>query len=267
LKRRVDKPRTLAVVRPNAGIAADYKRRLDRMIQRMAKSYKHWVSAAYRSNEPVLAEDELPAAALRRVVRKLGVRWRADFDRMARELAEHFAEEVALRSDRDLRRILKKGGMSVQFRMNRAMRDVLEATVQANVALIKSIPRQYHDRVEGAVMRSVQEGRDLETLQRELSKGYGITKRRAALITLDQNNKASSALSRARQLDIGVKSGIWVHSGGGKEPRPSHVKAGRERTEFDLERGWYDPHEKKYILPGQLIKCRCVWRPVIPGFH
>jgi uncharacterized protein with gpF-like domain len=94
-----------------------------------------------------------------------------------------------------------------------------------------------------------------------------VTKRRAALISRDQNNKATAVITRVRQQELGVAEAIWVHSTAGKTPRPTHVKAGRERVRYAIAEGWYDPHEKKNVWPGELINCRCVSRAVIPGFH
>lgn len=74
-------------------------------------------------------------------------------------------------------------------------------------------------------MQSVGRGRDLKTLTDELEKRYGITRRRAALIARDQNNKATSVMQSARQRSVGITEGIWRHSRAGKTWRPSHVKA------------------------------------------
>jgi len=63
--------------------------------------------------------------------------------------------------------------------MTAAMRDVVDATIHANVALIKSIPSQYFDQVEGIVMRGVQTGRDVGQVTKDLEGRLGVTKRRA----------------------------------------------------------------------------------------
>jgi hypothetical protein len=34
---------------------------------------------------------------------------------------------------------------------------------------------------------------------------------------------------------------------------------------YDVKKGMWDPTEKKYVLPGELINCRCFSRPVIEG--
>ena len=57
-----------------------------------------------------------------------------------------------------------------------------------------------------------------------------------------------------------------MHSGGGKEPRPTHLAAGKRKQRYDVREGWYDPAVGKNIFPGELINCRCVSRPVIEGF-
>lgn len=159
--------------------------------------------------------------------------------------------------------MLERGGFAVEFKMTRAMNDVLQATVKENVSLIKSIPERYFAQVEGAVMRSVAAGRDLHSLSEALQKQHGVTKRRAHLISRDQNNKATADLARARYVELGIENARWLHSAGGKEPRPTHVRASRDRVVFNIREGWYDPHEKKHILPGQLINCRCTMVPVL----
>lgn len=239
-----------------------------KLIDDMHRSIVYWISAAYRKNEPVMAmaADELPARALAAAVRRLQRYWTRKFNEMAQEMASYFAEAVTTRSDAALRSILRRGGMSVKFQMSRGARDVLQATVQENVSLIKSIPAQHLQRVEGMVMRSVQTGRDLATLTDDLQSQFGVTRRRAALIARDQNNKATGAMQKVRFTELGITEAIWVHSGGGRHPRPSHVKAGRDKVKYNVATGWFDPDEKRYVLPGELINCRCVARPVVNGF-
>lgn len=211
-----------------------------------------------------LALDEIPAGALRDALRRLARRWTRTIEQAAGKLAKWFAESVADRSDAVLKKALKDSGFAVEFKLTRAQRDVLRATIESNVALIRSIPQQYFTEIEGLVMRSVQSGGDLKTLSGELRERYDVTKKRAAFISRDQNSKANSALTRVRRLELGLKEAIWLHSAGGKVPRPHHVKMSGQK--FDIAKGMWDPVEKDWIQPGTLINCRCVSRPVIPGF-
>ncbi|ELV4297825.1 phage head morphogenesis protein, partial [Salmonella enterica] len=92
---------------------------------------------------------------------------------------------------------------------------------------------------------------------------YGITRRRAALIARDQNNKATSVMQSARQRSVGITEGIWRHSRAGKTWRPSHVKANGKR--FDLRKGMF--LDGKWVLPGEEINCKCGWEAVISGLE
>lgn len=257
----------LAAIRPNAGIRAAYRKKLVALIDDMQRSYAYWLRAAYRKSPPVMAQDATPAAELEAAISRMAGRWQDRFDAAAPELAAYFAKSVYRRSDAALAAILRRGGYSVRrFKMSRAMRDVMRASIEENVGLIKSIPQQYHTQVQGIVMRSVTRGRDLEYLSKELQSRYQITKRRANLISLDQNNKVSSALLAARQTDLGIEEGVWMHSHAGREPRPTHVA--NDGKKFSIREGWFDPDPKvrKRIWPGELIRCRCTWRPVVKGF-
>lgn len=266
--------KVLTPVRPNAGIEAQYRRKLRALIEEMHRSITYWIAAEYRKNAPelhrvhkdLMAADQSPAAALTTAVRRLSRRWLRRFDRAAQDLAVYFVSRAGRRSDDALREILRRGGFSVELTRTRAVNDVLQAAIQENVSLIKSIPRQYLTQVEGMVMRSVQTGRDLEQLNKELLQQFDLTKRRAALIARDQNNKATAVIQRTRQAELGITEAVWVHSGGGKEPRPSHLKAGRDRVRYNIAQGWFDPDEKRWIFPGELVNCRCVARPVVLGF-
>lgn len=261
----MQKPKTLRPIHPSAAIQARYSKQLQSLIKEMSASVEHWIKATYRRHLPSIAQDDA-ADDLRKSMEDLKDQWFAKFDLLAKNLAAYFATATAERSTTTLKRYLREGGFTVKFQMTPAMQDIVDATVHQNVALIKSIPQQYLEQVEGIVMRGVQTGRDMGYITEELQKRYGITKRRAAFIARDQTEKATAAFNRARQLEVGISEAVWVHSGGGKHPRPSHKKAGREKVVFSVADGWLDPEVGHKIQPGELINCRCVSRSILPGF-
>lgn len=249
---------TLAPVRPSAAIEIAYRKRLDRMLQAMHRSICWWVTAGYRQNTPEisrLAHDASPARALVAAIRQLRRRWERQFNQLSNDLATWFATEQANRSDTALRLALRRGGFTVKFKMTRTMNDAYQAVIAENVGLIKSIPQQYLSQVEGMVMRSVQVGGDLGTLAKGLQDQFGVTKRRAALISRDQNAKATAVLTRVRHQELGIVRAQWVHSGGGKTPRPTHVKASRDGVIYEIAEGWTDPATGRKIWPGTEINC------------
>lgn len=260
--------RKLQVVRPSAAIDAWLRRQLSSDIVAMHKTVLAIIASEYASLQHGIVSDESPADKLNAALRHLSVRWIERFDRLSTHLAVYFAKAIEQRSTAALKRMLARSGFSVKFQTTPAMRSIIDATVHESVALIKSIPRQYFTQVEGIVMRGVQVGRDLHVVSRALQEQLGVTKRRADFIARDQNNKATAALNRARQLEAGLDEAIWIHSGGGKTKRPTHAAAGRDGVRFSIARGWFDPDPavRRYIQPGELINCRCVSRPVLKGF-
>jgi SPP1 gp7 family putative phage head morphogenesis protein len=256
--------KVLRGVQPNAGIEAAYRGKMQALVAEMDKSVLYWLRAAYRGNTPVMAQDRTPADELRDAIRKLAKRWQKNFDEAAVEMAEHFSRSVAERSSGALMAILKKAGFTVKFKMTPAMRDIMQATIGQQVSLIKSIPSQHFTNIEGLVMRSVQTGRDLGQLTKDLQEQFGVTHRRAAFIARDQNNKATASMTRARQDELGVSEAIWVHSGAGKHPRPTHVAMNGKK--YDVNKGMWDSAVNRWIFPGEEINCRCISRSIIPGF-
>lgn len=257
-----------APIHPNAGNTADYRRRLEALIDEMHRSLAWWLCARWREAPPVLAADESPAAGLRRTMDRLSRRWASRFDEAAPKLAEHFARRAADRATGKLGEILDGAGLTVRFRTTAAVRDALGATVGENVGLIRSIASEHLGAVEGLVMRSIAAGRDLQSLSRELEERYRLTRKRAALIARDQNSKATATIARVRQQEAGISRARWLHSGAGRHPRPEHVgfAAGRLGGPF------YNPSKGAWLggrwtWPGVEINCRCVSRPVVQGFE
>lgn len=257
-----EKTTTLRPCRPNAGFEAKYRQKLDRLINEMTASTIYWVSAAYRSNEPEMAQDESPAKTLERMMKGLGRRWQKRFDEAAQGLAEWFSKGAMERTDAQLRSVLRDGGFSVKFTMTRTVNDVVQASIAENVQLIKSIPQQYLTSVQGSVMRSVQAGRDLATLTKELQGHDGVTRRRAEFIARDQSNKATAAVQDARRTELGITEADWLHSGGGKHPRKTHEAMSGKR--YNIREGMWDPAVKRYVKPGAEPGCRCVSKSVMP---
>ncbi len=228
----------------------------------MHKSVRYWLIANYRASG-ALAMDASPAIVMRLAMNKLIRRWQKKFDELAAHLAGRFTERVQKNGDLNLGNALKEAGFTVEFKMTPVMRNALDASISENVSLIRTISQQHLSQVEQLVIRSVERGRDLEMLTDELERRYGLTRKRAALIARDQNNKATSALQAARQRALGITEGVWRHSHAGKTFRQSHVKADGER--FDLSKGLF--LDGKWVMPGEEINCKCGWEPVIPGLE
>ncbi len=256
---------TLRAVRPNEGIEAAYRRQLERLIDTMQASLVYWLKACSRASEPELAaamaRDSSPAMTLRDTLNRLARRWQRRFDEAAPDLARQFAAGAMARADGAFRASLKKVGFAVDFRLTKEANDALQATIGENVGLIRSIAAEHLADVQGAVMRSVQTGRDLGGLTQELQERYGVTRRRAAFIAQDQNSKATATVTRVRQQGLGITEAIWLHSHGGRHPRKSHIEADGKR--YRISEGMY--LDDVWTWPGREPNCRCVSRSIIPA--
>lgn len=256
------KPLALKNIRPSYALQKEYQKKLDALIVEMSKSTNWWLMARYKSAG--IALDANPIDALKDELSELKKRWQKRFDEESKKLAQMFANKVLNLSDYQLSSAFKTLGLEVDFKLTDRVKNSVKAIVQENVNLIRNLPTHYYTQIETVVMMAASRGRDASWLNGELKHRFGITERRARTIARDQNNKASSVIQAARQQDVGIKQGIWQHSGGGKKPRHSHVKAGRDKLVFDLGKGAYI--DGQWVLPGEEINCRCTWKAVIPGF-
>lgn len=252
---------TLSPIRPNAGIIADYSKRLGRLVDEMAASVSDDLKAAYRRKESEIVQDASAANTIKAAMEKLSKRWLSRFDDLADELARKVVGRSAKAVEDSLKRSMRKAGFTVKFRPTKAQQNVLQASVAENVALIKSIPQQYLTGVEGTVMRSINRGFDLGKMAEDLQKQYGVTKRRAYHIANDQGRKATATFARTRSVELGITKGIWKHSAGGKTARQSHKAF--DGKEFDLREGHDFGDDFGPVLPGEAINCRCYYTPVI----
>lgn len=255
-------------VHANRGIEVAYRREMEAMIAEMHGSVQYWLTAAYRKNPPrmakvvKMAEDAAPSAKVKAILDELARRWIKKFDDWAPRISEAYVKSMFKATDSSFRQALKDAGWTVDFKLTPAIRDALTASIEENVGLIRSIPQEYLQQVEGIVMRSYSAGRNLETMVKDLKALYPKVGDRAELIARDQSNKANATVNRTRSLQLGLTEAIWMHSSAGKVPRPSHLKAGKDKLRYKIAEGAFIDGE--YIQPGQLINCRCTSRVVLP---
>lgn len=247
------------------GIEKAYQRNLVDIVDEMNNSICYWIEAEYKRQMPTIAQDANPAKAMAAKLSKLLKQWRKRFNEHAELTSSWFVRSTDQAVSSSTIHALNTAGMSVKMQNTPEVKTVLAATYRTQVSLIKSIPEQYLTQVDVLVQESVSRGRDIAWLRDELQQRYGVTRRRAIVIARDQNNKATQAIAIQRNLSVGIAEGIWVHhSGGSKTYRHSHVKAGNDQLRFNLSKGAFIDGE--WIMPAELINCKCTFRPVVPGF-
>lgn len=143
---------------------------------------------------------------------------------------------------------------------NEITETIKQTTITNNVELIKSIHQQYHREISQALYDSIINGKPQRIVSEAIQKAGAKTKRRARLIAQDQCNKIHSTLQLQEMKQVGIKKAKWIHMGGGKTDRKTHITDapyGLNGAIFDIEKGIYDPTVQQYIKPAELPFCRC----------
>lgn len=244
-----------------------YSRELRALTRQMTSETRKAVAELFRSPDAkeFFAQDANIASQARQMLNLLTMRFQNLYSRHAEMMARRMLGEVDDASKAALLASFKKISGEVTLKvheMPEQLKTIFEASVSENVDLIKSIPSQYLDRVKGAVNRSITgTNGSLTSLIGEIRKFDGITDRRARNIALDQTRKAFQSVNAERAKSAGVKKGIWVHTGGTKEPRPLHK--GYNGKEFNLAEGAPIGDKGQNVMPGEEINCRCTFIPVV----
>ncbi|HCU25448.1 MAG TPA: hypothetical protein DF383_10565 [Deltaproteobacteria bacterium] len=168
-------------------------------------------------------------------------------------LAVRVAESVETFNGQQVDKAFRKVFGADYSRFEPWLTQELKAFTKGNVSLIKSIPDQYFEKVEGVVLRGAQAGKLSRDIASDIANQFGVTERRAALIARDQVASFNGQLTKLRQTSVGVTKYTWSDSGD-ERVRPEH--AARDGKIFS----WSDPPPGGH--PGEDVLCRCVALPV-----
>lgn len=253
--------KTLNSILPNAGVAAAYRRELNALIDDLFEAYR-----ANLLSEIVgmAASGEVKAADAKPKTPKEA---EEVFKAKAAEIAAKFAKKAGRHVEAGLIQAMKKAGFS-QADLRRLRQDktayaaIEQQIINNNVALITKIPADVELKIRKMVERSIEKDRDLGGLVKELDTLQEMTHRRSRFISIDQNNKITNQMSLLKVQSLGITEGIWMHRGGAKVPRPTHLAMHGQR--FNLAEGLFDEDEGRFVLCGELYNCHCTYKPILP---
>ena len=204
----------------DAPTATPQSRRATRLIGQAAKEWR----------------DKFHPSALHAVVEQFGKR------------ADHHARQQL---DQQLRSAM---GVPLSS-LERPMSDRLGEWTARNVALVKTVPERYFDRLQEDVQDAFAGGMHPDTFADELADRYEMSERDAERIARDQMLKLSADLNHARFEALGVERAIW-HTV--NDNRVCDECFDLEGQEFDLAEGIDG------ALPGECHNCdRCYSEPVL----
>ena len=269
----------------NIALQQKYERQLTQLVKQMTTETKKEVLKLFQSTtgkkffknqakvevikKPRATQDASLGSQARILMNALTSAYTQLFDQKSKTLAERMLNATIATSKTMLHGSLEElsGGLSLKTSVVPAgMEDVVKASIEENVSLIRSIPAQYFKDITGAVMRSITTGQGLKDLVPEIAKYEGQTKRRARNIALDQTRKAYNSINKQRMMALGVKEFIWRHSGGSQFPRESHIKISGVKFSFanlEQEQAALGVPERDRGICGEPINCKCFMQPVI----
>lgn len=255
---------------PNAGVTDWYRTKMERLIFELNEETQKEIVRVFRAEGFGYAMDASLPSQARITLNRLKGRMEAFLAGKAKDLAEQMLGRANRANSATVHESLKdmSGGLSLKTStISGTMRETMKAIIGENVSLIRSIGATHHSKVEGAVMRSIVQGRGLADLVPEIHDIGGVSLARARIIALDQTKKANTIIGAQRMLDLGISWAEWMHSPRSKIPRTYHAAsapAGLNGLIFRLDDPpVIDQKTGEKGMPGQLPGCNCLWRPAL----
>jgi uncharacterized protein with gpF-like domain len=254
-------------LRPNVAIGSDFAKPTLELMGLMHRDILRCLKSVFNETQFNSAMDASTTSQARIVLNWLLKKWQKRFDEVAKSSVERMIARTVKNTEvtlgLSLKDVAENFKIDTSYR-NEQINEVIKASTEEAAGLIKLIPQRYLGEVQGEVMRSITTGRGLADLVPYLTKRYQGNVKKAKLTALDQTRKSYQSISTARLKALGVKKFIWVHSGGGKEPRIEHIKMDGKEYSFDdppVIGTMYGREVRGF--PGDLPNCRCVKKPVI----
>jgi SPP1 gp7 family putative phage head morphogenesis protein len=162
-------------------------------------------------------------------------------------------EQARAQLDRQLRASIGVPLSSIE----KGTQDRLGEWTADNVALIKTVPERYFDRMQEDIQDAFAGGMHPDTLADDLEERYEMSRRDAERIARDQTLKLSADVNHDRMQSLGVERAIWRTV---RDNRVSDDCFDLEGEEFDLAIGV----EPDGLFPGSSHpQCRCFSEPVL----
>lgn len=207
-RRELLKAFKLKAIKPSSAIQRAFFKQLAKISADINKSVSWWALANIGKNI-----DKNTAKQLSIEFNKLLKEWDLKIKDTSKAIARRVARQIQGYADLNLQRQLentplKDSAKSALAITPPAVKQALTAHYEANLALIKTIPRDIIERYKQGFMQGIANF-DREALLKLAKQYNGISHRRAKLIARDQVMKGISAYQNARAQELGFKYYVW----------------------------------------------------------
>lgn len=182
----------------------------------------------------------------------------AALDPWAQQAAANMVKAVARKNDASWRSAAERWGIDLRGMLEADVTAAVNARIQENIRLIKSLPGDAADRVGELAQKALLSGERVDQVAQEIAAQGDVTRHRARVIALTEVSKAGAALTQARAESVGSEGYIWRTARDG-QTRPSHAA-----MEGRFVR-WDSPPTLDNMTghAGEFPNCRCYPEPVV----
>lgn len=138
------------------------------------------------------------------------------------------------------------------------LRSFMKTAIEENVSYIKTIPVEYHNKIETIVNQGLTRGTSVTEIGKAISVEGHVSQARGEFIARDQLGSIHGDLTRMRQMNAGLESFIWMTASDGRV-RESH--ASFHGKTFTWKDGAINERGER-VWPGTDYNCRCYAEPV-----
>jgi hypothetical protein len=149
----------------------------------------------------------------------------------------------------------------------------VRAEIRGSVGRIEGLKPSAFDSVYQAALQSVCVGRGLHVLSVALLGASidGMTELKAGNIALHLNNRASSIMDRERLRSLDITHSKWLYSGAPCDPLFSDATPEQDAAHAAANGMRYENSKGLFVngkltWPGWEEGCKCIYKPIIPGF-
>lgn len=245
--------------------AVQYFRTLNKLTKAMRLDIREQLMPLLKSLESQYATDGY-VDSISGVIRTLSLKYANTVEQLAKPTAQNMVGGIATKNKKEFNKVIEKAvGVDLSaILVDEGLNDFLDAQVNKNISLIKSIPDEYFKSIETTVMNGVANGQRWEQIAREIggvkdiSSVNGKLQNRIKLIVRNETSNINASINKRRQEQLGVESFKWVTSGD-ERTRQSHQKLNGKIFDWDK----LPTVDGVKTSPGQPINCRCIAVPVI----
>jgi len=249
---------------PSAAIWQQWDRQVQPIIKKMYLETRRELIAVFNETNFIGAMDASPVSQSRIVINKILNKYEKIFNDLSESIINKMISSVISNSSATLKISLKDYINPLEIdrtATNLRLSEIIKASTEESVNLIKRIPQKYLGQVQGEVMRSITTGKGLKDLVPYLTEKYQGDARWAKHVAMDQTRKATENISRTRLMQLGVEKFKWVHTQGSRHPRKYHQELSGKIFRFD-DPPIINKETGKKGYPSDEIFCRCVLVPV-----